>query len=412
MLNPKMGAKEFLIEGIRLYNLDKGNVILQFEPNWYGIVISIVTSLEKREWNHAQMDGLHNWTKANNLLKNEKFALNGEFLSKTDETWDDLILEPEIKSTIQKTVNYFYEQKERALSRGLLFIGEPGTGKTKTGRILLSKLDTTFIWVSSRDFKQMDAVRTLVTAFDLARNLAPTVLFIEDIDTWLHEYAVDVLKTELDGLKQNKGFLTILTSNCPERLPDALLDRPGRFHHVVDFPLPGANQRRDMIQTWAGIINKTILESIVEGTKGYSGAHLKELVDFAQIIIDEEGLDIAEALLDSLERLQKQRELIATIRESKRGKELITVPIYIGGQKVEEQIIKIKETEIVIEPDKPIEVVLDVEPPVKPTEIVLEPEPVKKESDIVKAYLNSEDFKAHVNESIRHELARLRGKVE
>jgi len=73
---------------------------------------------------------------------------------------------------------------------------------------------------------------------------------------------------------------------------------------------------------------------------------------------------------------------------------------------------KTKETEIVIEPDKPIEVVLDAEPPVKPIEIVLEPEPVKKEGDIVKAYLNSEDFKTHVNESIRHELARLRGKVE
>jgi hypothetical protein len=321
-LNTKMGDKEFLIEGVSFYEADKGNVVLQFEPCWRGINVSFITHLEKREWNRDLMKKVHDWAEANNLLKNEKFALNGEFLKPTEDDWDSLILEPDIKNAIRKTVNYFDENKEKALSRGLLLVGEPGTGKTKTGRVLMNGLDTTFIWASSRDFKHYDPVGSFVLAFELARDLAPTVLFIEDIDTWLSEYAIDVLKTELDGLKQNKGFLTILTSNYPERLPDALLDRPGRFHHVVDFPLPKAEQRKEMLAKWAGELGDAVLDSIVAETAGYSGAHMKELVDFANILAAEEKIEIGEALLRSLERLKKQRELIMAIREERRGKGL------------------------------------------------------------------------------------------
>jgi len=153
--------------------------------------------------------------------------------------------------------------------------------------------------------------------------LAPSILFIEDVDTWLKDYGdrdsvvVDLIKTEMDGLRQNKGILTIMTSNYPEKLPDALLDRPGRFHHIINYELPKTKQRRDMLTMWVGDIEKELLDEITEKTEGFSGAHLKELVEFAKIISEEDEIEIGEALLKSLKKLIEQRELIDEIRDNK-----------------------------------------------------------------------------------------------
>jgi len=253
-----------------------------------------------------------------------KFSLSGEFLEKSDDDWDSLILKSETKDVIEKSANYLIKKGKDLASRGLLFIGPPGTGKTKTGRILMNELDTTFIWVSSRDFRNVGPLRALTLSFSMARDLAPAVLFIEDVDTWLKDYGntdsvvVDLIKTEMDGIKQNKGIITILTSNYPEKLPDALLDRPGRFHHIIDFELPEEKQRKEMLELWAGEIEQELLEEILEKTSDFSGAHIRELVDYASIIAEEEDIDMGRALVKSLNKLMEQRDLINEIRENKK----------------------------------------------------------------------------------------------
>jgi len=208
----------------------------------------------------------------------------------------------------------------KAKSRGMLFVGRPGTGKTKTGRVIINEVESTFIWLSSKDFRRNDVNAALVLAFDMARELAPSVLFLEDIDTWLNSYCVDLLKTELDGIRQNDGVVTILTSNFPEKLPDALLDRPGRFHHVLDFKLPNAIQRKEMIEKWAGKVGEDLLKKILEATDGYSGAHMKELVEYAQMLVEDNDKELGESILESLKRMQGQKELIEQIRDSKKDK--------------------------------------------------------------------------------------------
>ena len=182
--------------------------------------------------------------------------------------------------------------------------------------------DATFIWVSSRDFHKVGSNTALKIGFDLARDLAPSVLFMEDIDTWLGGSSMDLLKTEMDGLKINKGVITILTSNNPEEFPDALLDRPGRFHDVLDFSLPTKEIRKKMIIKWVSEeIEDDLIESILDNTDGYSGAHIKELVDFAKMIKNDDKLDIGESLIKSLKKLQKQKELISRIkRENPKNK--------------------------------------------------------------------------------------------
>jgi len=293
---------------------------VNFSPNYYGLTVTLTTSNENKEWNKELLDKVHGWVHENNYLKGEKFALSGEFLDEPGDNWDNLILDARYKDSIVKSAKFLEKKGKELTGRGLLFIGPPGTGKTKTGRVLMNELDATFIWVSSRDFRHIGPLKALALGFSLARDLAPSILFLEDIDTWLRgemEYVTDLVKTEMDGIKQNKGLITIMTSNYPEKLPDALLDRPGRFHHIINFELPREKERGEMLKLWAGEIEKELLENIIEKTAGFSGAHLKELVTFAQMIAEEDEIEIGKALLKSLDKLTEQRELIEEIRENK-----------------------------------------------------------------------------------------------
>jgi len=122
----------------------------------------------------------------------------------------------------------------------------------------------------------------------------------------------------MDGLKGNDGMITILTSNNPEEFPDALLDRPGRFHDVLEFSLPTRDMRKAMISKWTEEkIEDSLMKSILDNTNGYSGAHIKELVDFAKMVKVDDGLDTGKSLLKSLKKLKRQKELIDRIKKDK-----------------------------------------------------------------------------------------------
>jgi hypothetical protein len=314
----KLNSKEsddFLIDGVNFYT----SIIVKYAPCFMGLTVSLTTSIKNREWNKEIMKRVHDWVMKNNYMKNEKFELNGEFLTKTEDSWDSLFLEDDVKNSLINITKILKNNTKETKSRGLLFIGNPGTGKTKSGRVLMNKIDSTFIWVSSKDFinryGEENPIGSLSLAFKLARDLAPTILFIEDIDMWLGGNMIDLLKTELDGLKENKNIVTILTSNEPEKLPNTLLDRPGRFHDILDFALPSEEKRKEMVSKWVGDIKEKTIEEIVKGTENFSGAHMKELIDFAKILKEEnEEFDINDALLRSLEKMQRQRHLVEDIR--------------------------------------------------------------------------------------------------
>ena len=298
--------KRFLTNGSEYCHDGDMPLVKDFSSGWGGLAFAITTSSENEDKSDAIMAAIHAEADSNHMLKGEKFALSGEFLSSTDDAWDGLVINAKDKQAIQKSMQITREDDGN--SRGVMFVGPPGTGKTKAGRTIMNDTDSTFIWVSARDFMYGMPDSILALAFDMARKLAPTVLFMEDVDTSLDK---DLLKTELDGLKQNKGLMTILTTNHPDRLPKALIDRPGRFHHIILFDLPDESQRKEMFTLWAGDIEKETLDALVENTEGFSGAHIFHLVEYSQTISEDEELSIGKALIESLLRMSDQIELVA-----------------------------------------------------------------------------------------------------
>lgn len=352
-LNSKM-SEEFLIDGTQFYESeDKSKrFVTQVYPAWGGVILDIYTTKDEEavELNKSIVNNAVQWVKENNYLKGEKFSITGDFIEKTGMDWNSVIFPSDgDKSILMKNMDRLSKNSN---GRGIMLIGPPGTGKTMTGKVLMEQEDVTFIWASSKDFG-WGVNSALALGFDMARDLAPSILFLEDIDSWIRNYTVDLLKTEMDGIRSNKGVLTILTSNFPEDIPDALIDRPGRFHHIINFSLPNKENRIKLLKFFAENADKEIIEKFADMTEGYSGSHLKELVDFAKMISEDEEISINDALLKSFEQMKEQRQLIHDIKNQPKKKEFIDIE--------EVELKNFSKIDFEIKDTKPVETIIDFE---------------------------------------------------
>jgi len=307
-------SEEFLIRGTAFYEKGKDRIAMEFYPTYSGMRLSIYSNLSIKEDSKAILKDAQEWVDKNCFLKGEAFDLGGEFISKTDETWSDIFISDKNEESLKRSTRLIDKNGNDMSNRGILLIGPPGTGKTLAGRIIKNLTDSTFIWVSSRDFAYSGSVGGVAFAFKLARKLAPTILFIEDIDNWLNDHTTDLLKTEMDGILKSKGVLTILTSNYPEKLPDALIDRPGRFHDLLNLELPNPSARSKMIRSWVPSVDEKSVGYLVDETRGMSGAHIYELISFAKTLAEEDDISLDDAIILSLKKLKEQRELIERIQ--------------------------------------------------------------------------------------------------
>jgi transitional endoplasmic reticulum ATPase len=149
----------------------------------------------------------------------------------------------------------------------------------------------TTIWVPARSISQADDVAQI---YNTARELAPSILFFEDIDLIATDRAIagnyspilGELLGQLDGLESNDTVITIASTNYPECIEKALRDRPSRFDRRIQFELPTEEAREKMLgifTTKIKLADDVNLRKIAEESKGFTGAYIRELVSTAAI---------------------------------------------------------------------------------------------------------------------------------
>jgi hypothetical protein len=301
--------KTFLTEGVRFYVAPNGwKFVLRTYESWHGQ--DYIVYSEDAVQGQKLIDDAWRWLDEHNPLKGEAFALTGGFLKRTGATWDDVFLNEKNEKALKRTARIINEKGRDAANRGLILSGPPGTGKTLSARVMMNEAKATYIWVSAKDFYRAGSYGAFAGAFEMARKLAPSVILFEDVDNYITEYTVDLLKSEMDGLAQSTGVTTFLTTNFPDQLPSALIDRPGRFHDILEIHLPDKAVRTKMLQRWAVGASEATVADMAEKTDGLSGAHIYELAHYAKTIQDEDACDVDASLVKALEKVHEQRELI------------------------------------------------------------------------------------------------------
>ena len=195
------------------------------------------------------------------------------------------------------------------IPKGVLLVGEPGTGKTYLSKAVAGEAGVPFYTISGSDFVEMfvgvgaSRVRDL---FQTAKKNAPCIVFIDEIDAVgrqrgaglgggndEREQTLNQLLVEMDGFTQNEGIIVMAATNRPDILDKALL-RPGRFDRNIYVSLPDVNAREAILEVHAK--NKKLdedvdLENIAKKTVGFSPADLENLLNEAALLTARENLD-------------------------------------------------------------------------------------------------------------------------
>lgn len=225
------------------------------------------------------------------VLKNNTVDAKLQFITLDHVDWDDVVLTKDQRTALEKNIVKFidnielFESKNLPTSRGCLVTGPPGTGKTLTCSAIMNQVESTIIYITSEDIQERGQIAEL---YEIARKVSPTIMVVEDIDTLGgidrtkggdHPILGEFLNC-LAGVESNGGVVTIATTNYPEYLDKALVDRPGRFDLRIDFGLPDEKLRKYILEKYLSAFNhqKINLEPLVKQTEGMTGAHLKEMV--------------------------------------------------------------------------------------------------------------------------------------
>lgn len=265
---------------------------IDFIEGWNTGYIGMYTNESDAKIASGIMREIIAWAKTNNFLKNKKIDTNGRFLKLDDIKMEDVILKDETKNRIKSgTIDMLanvekYKKNNLPIKRGILMEGEPGTGKTLLAKALANEIESTFIWVTADDVTYPSDVSYI---YDMSRELSPTVVLFEDIDyigkdregySGSFDKITGELLNQLDGVQSNEGIITLASSNYPKALDKALRNRPGRFDIRVRFELPDNDLRQKMFTKFFGTTDISDLDmaDMVEKSKGYTGAYIKELV--------------------------------------------------------------------------------------------------------------------------------------
>lgn len=323
--------EELLVDGFYCIYKDDVKLVVGLTPSWHSFYLSIYSLDEDNGNAKSFLETLEKWCADNNFLKGEKITPKGKFLKLHPQTFVDLKLPEDKKKAIKVGALEFFKKKDIytknniPFKRGLIFAGEPGTGKTLTGKVLASSTDATFIWVTADYFDRYSDSTDFKMLLDMAKELAPSILFAEDIDDYLKiSGAIDAIKGQMDGLDSLDGVVTILCTNYPEQIPAALIDRPSRFDDVVMFELPNETLRYEILDQHAKNLEidnrEEVLKKIAKDSDSLTGAHLKEVIIYSCLLASDEDRDtiIEKDLIKALTKVKATKELVRNLNDKKK----------------------------------------------------------------------------------------------
>jgi ATPase family associated with various cellular activities (AAA) len=257
------------------------------------------------------------------VFSNGCFSKSAELQSAIESTkLEDLVLPADLAASLQNDVSHFLASRElyakagAAWKRGILLMGPPGNGKTHAIKGLIKKAGLPCLYVKSFSGRHVDPAGSIPQVFARARELAPCVVVLEDLDSLVDDENRSFLLNELDGFALNDGLLTIASTNHPERLDPSLLHRPSRFDRKYRFELPDLELRRRYLAHWAARAPSKMGDEIIargaELTTGFTFAYLKEvgLSTLMQWASEAQARPLGDVLIEVIEQLKQ--EILAT----------------------------------------------------------------------------------------------------
>jgi transitional endoplasmic reticulum ATPase len=230
--------------------------------------------------------------------------------------WDDIGGLEDTKRNLQEMILYPIDHPEKfekfgmQPSRGVLFYGPPGCGKTLLAKAVASECSANFVSIKGPELLTMwfgESEANVREVFDKARAAAPCVLFFDELDSigtargsggggdagGAGDRVMNQLLTEIDGVGAKKNVFFVGATNRPELLDEALL-RPGRLDQLIYIPLPDDGSRMASLKSnlrKSPVADTVDLPNLAKMTRGFSGADLTEICQRACKLAIRESID-------------------------------------------------------------------------------------------------------------------------
>ena len=264
---------------------------------------------------------------------------------KTKVTFNDVAGVDEEKEELEEIVAFLKTPKKftdmgARIPKGVLLVGQPGTGKTLLAKAVAGEAGVPFFSISGSEFVEMfvgvgaSRVRDL---FEQAKKNAPSIIFIDEIDAVgrqrgaglggghdEREQTLNQLLVEMDGFGTNEGVIVLAATNRPDVLDKALL-RPGRFDRQIVVSAPDVKAREQILEVHARkkkLAEDVDLKTVAKNTSGFAGADLENILNEAALLAARRNLDCIgmKEIEDAMVKVTMGPEKKTRVRSEKENK--------------------------------------------------------------------------------------------